>query len=177
MRAGTTRSLSHAVPLSLACGLLVMHALLASAHAPGHSGHSSGSGPLSADVSAPAGTDPFDFWSSPSSDAHRGALHASDTPAPHSPAGQDHPQALDPAFSQFNSAEAADQASTDPMDVLGHVCLAVLATAAILLAVLLTWPGGRDRGSSTRFGRALLGLLPRPPPTSVRLARLCVLRN
>ncbi|WP_345412850.1 hypothetical protein [Pseudonocardia xishanensis] len=69
----------------------------------------------------------------------------------------------------------------DPMSALHtllHLCLAVLTgllvlAAAVLLALLLI---RRRRAPAPSAGRPVTG--PRaPPPTSVRLARLCVLRN
>ncbi|WP_234027740.1 hypothetical protein [Pseudonocardia dioxanivorans] len=60
-----------------------------------------------------------------------------------------------------------------------HLCLAVLtALLALAVAALLAFVLGRTAqpGTITRGGRPVVG--PRaPPPTSVRLAQLCVLRN
>jgi hypothetical protein len=61
-----------------------------------------------------------------------------------------------------------------------HLCLAVLTALALLAvaALLALFVGGRPAGgdSFAVLGRPVVG--PRaPPPTSVRLAQLCVLRN
>lgn len=171
-----TRSAQRAAPLLLIFGLLVMHALVAFAHVPVHSGQ-----PLHSAVSAAGsfaeGTDPLDL-ASPSADAaQRDGVPASGMPASHSSVDRVHLEAPKESVSPVASATAADRMSTDPMTDLGHACLAVLATVAIVLAALLVWSGGSSTGASARLGRAVVGLLPRPPPTSVRLAQLCVLRN
>lgn len=81
------------------------------------------------------------------------------------------------ALSGFESSQP--NAPSSALHDLLHLCLAVLtallAFAAAALLALLAWRGTR-RHASTTGGRPVAG--PRaPPPTSVRLAQLCVLRN
>ena len=80
-------------------------------------------------------------------------------------------------------APAAGSASGghDPMSALHHMlhlCLAVvtaLLLAAVVLLAVLSLRG--DRAGAASAGPRGTGPRAPPPPTSVRLAQLCVLRN
>lgn len=174
--ADPTRSAQRTAPLLLIFGLLVMHAIVAFAHVPVHSGHPLHSA-MSAAVSFAEGTDPLVLVSPLADAAQRDGVPASGMLASQNSADRVHLEAPKGSVSPVDSATAVDRTSTGPMTDLGHACLAVLATVAIVLAALLVWSGGLSTGASARLGRAVVGLLPRPPPTSVRLAQLCVLRN
>lgn len=140
--------------LALIVGVLGMHALVVLPSAAGHRMPS----PV---VTAPAVAD-------------NGAVHIAtavhDGTAPAAAAGvqlvSDHP------------GPGGGHGSSPSHHVL-HLCLAILAALVVLgMAALALWPLQRPDRHEVAIG-ALTGRAPRrrPPPTSVRLAQLCVLRN
>lgn len=93
--------------------------------------------------------------------------HSAEDEARHRPAPQSGPAQLH---------HHPDGDDTDAMMVALHMCLAVLGAALLLVAsaVLASWcrTPRRDRPQN----RVGVAELPRPPPVSVRLAQLQVLR-
>lgn len=144
--------------LTLILGVLCMHALILVGTSPTGGGHSVGPGPGAA-ASGPTHEMP----------AHASAGTGDATAAsPLVHAGSDH------------SDRGAGHGSTpSAMHHVLHLCLAILAALLVVGAVALAL---RHTLRPDRPGVPIGALVRRapcwpPPPTSVRLAQLCVLRN
>lgn len=153
---GGRRQMLFVLPLIL--GVLCMHALILIGTAPVTDGHISRPG---AAATAPGA--------------------AQDMPA-HASAGTTDATAAYPIAQQGtdHSVHGAGHGSMpSSMHQILHLCLAILAALLVLgMAALALWPTLRPDRRHVRI-RALVRRASRrrPPPTSVRLAQLCVLRT
>lgn len=143
--------------LTLIVGVLCMHALVLIGTSPAGGGHSVGHGPVAA--SSPIQAMPV----------HASAGTGDAVPAsPLVAEGSDH------------ADHGARHGSTpSAMHHVLHLCLAILAALVVVgAAALVLWRTLRPDRTSVPIG-ALVRRAPDrpPPPTSVRLAQLCVLRN
>jgi hypothetical protein len=80
--------------------------------------------------------------------------------------------------SGMETVAAAPEPGTAAMDMLMHLCLAVLAGLLVLGPLLVAFATLFRRFRAANVPRAVVIAWPRAPPrTAVRLAQLCVLRN
>lgn len=153
---GGRRQMLLVLPLIL--GVLCMHALVLIGAAPAIGGHMNGPGSVATAPGAAQGM-----------------------PA-HASAGTTDAAAASPLAQQGtdHSVHGAGHGSMpSSMHQILHLCLAILAALLVLgMAALALWPTLRPDRRHVRI-RALVRRAPRrrPPPTSVRLAQLCVLRT
>ncbi|GAA2877527.1 hypothetical protein GCM10010472_39100 [Pseudonocardia halophobica] len=163
--------------LSLIVGVVTMHSTVACHDATGHAekaaAHLGGSPstvhPFAAVLAAPAAMAAVDAHAADSSLGH-----------PMTTASTAAGAGVAPVMRGADSTVGTDRPGQhSALHDLLHLCLAVLtALIAFAAAALLALLVGRAtrRHASTTGGRPVAG--PRaPPPTSVRLAQLCVLRN
>lgn len=149
--------------LSLVLGVLGMHALVLLPAAPGVGGH----------VAAPAAP-PIAATSDPSA----GSAHPMG--GPEHGAMPDGSSAAAVGQPSDRSGHATGHGSTPPsLHHVLHLCLAILTALFLLVAIApATWSTVRpDRHATPLSGLVRRAPRCRPPPTSVRLAQLCVLRN
>ena len=89
------------------------------------------------------------------------------------------PAEAPPSAATASPAHAGDGHPGSGLHDLLHLCLAVLTglIVAVALTLFAIVAARAARSAPTEVGRSATGPRAPPPPTSVRLARLCVLRN